>query len=241
MKAPQSTGTPAPLVALETISKRFPGVVANNRISFALYAGEVHVLLGENGAGKSTLISLLSGLQQPDEGKIVFDGRPVRLRSPRQALRLGIGSVYQHSSLAPSLSVLENLCLGAPWWRPLNKKSIRDAFRIISGQLQLSLAEDAPLGCLSLGEQQMVEIIKALWLGRRLLILDEATSLLPPEGIEKLQRAVLQLKNSGTAVLFITHKLTEALAFGDRISVLRSGRLVGTLHRAGRRCLDNEE
>jgi len=237
----QQPEAPPPLVALEGVTKRFPGVVANDRISLSIRAGEVQALLGENGAGKSTLISLLAGMQQPDEGRILVEGRPVRLGSPREALRLGIGTVYQHSTLVPSLTVLENLILGAPWWRRLDRAGTRARLAEITAKLGVSLPENAVLGRLSLGEQQLVEIVKALWLGERLLILDEATSMLTPKGVEDLRAVVGRLREAGIAVLFITHKLSEALAFGDSISVLKAGRLVGGLSVAELRALGEQE
>lgn len=223
-----SEGSP-PVLALEEVTKRFPGVLANDRISLSLHEGEVHALLGENGAGKSTLISQLAGMQQPDAGRILVQGREIRIASPRQALALGIGTVFQHSTLVPSLSVLENLMLGHSWRRRLDLQAARARLDAISERLAITLPAQAPLRSLSLGEQQLVEIVRALWLGQRLLILDEATSLLSIQGVEKLRGVVSRLKEEGTAVLFITHKLPEALNFGDRLSVLRSGRLVGSL------------
>jgi len=225
----QAGGAAEPIVVLRDITKRFPGVVANDAVSLAVYPGEVHALLGENGAGKSTLISILSGMQRPDAGTIAVRGREMRIASPRTALDLGIGTVYQHPTLVPTLTVLENLMLGASWRAPMNRAATRARLHEIAALLGIDLPEDAPLGSLSLGQQQLVEIVKALWRGESVLILDEATSMLTPQGVEDLGRVIGRLRDAGIAVLFITHKLHEAVRFGDRVSVLRLGRKVGEL------------
>lgn len=220
-----------PAISLRGISKRFPGVLANDGISLDVRAGEIHVLLGENGAGKSTLIGILAGMQQPDAGEIRVHGRPVRIGSPRESLERGIGTVYQHVLLVPSLSVIENLMLGRPWWRPLERAPALARFRELSEMLGVALDPDAPVGRLSLGQQQQVEIMRALWRGEGVLVLDEPTSMLTPQGARDLVEVMKRLRDQGVAVVFITHKLREAYAAGDRISVLRLGRLVGSLDR----------
>ncbi len=192
----------APAIELTDITKRFPGVLANDRVSLTVRHGEVHCLLGENGAGKSTLISILSGMLRPDSGSIRVDGAQVSIRSPKDALRLGIGTVYQHSTLIPALTVLENLMLGAR---------------------SLKLDRDGGRGRLA----EMAAML--VWRGSRVLVLDEPTSMLTPQGVEELQKVLRRLKERGTAVVFITHKLHEALAVGDRVSILRRGRLAGAL------------
>ena len=222
-------GTAEPIVVLRDITKRFPGVVANDAVSIAVYPAEVHALLGENGAGKSTLISILSGMQRPDSGTVEIRGRETRIASPRTALDLGIGTVYQHPTLVPTLTVLENLMLGSSWRAPMNRAATRTRLSEIAGLLGIALPEDAPLGSLSLGQQQLVEIVKALWRGESVLILDEATSMLTPQGVEDLGRVIGRLRDAGIAILFITHKLHEAVSFGDRVSILRQGRKVGEL------------
>ena len=222
-------GTAEPIVVLRGITKRFPGVVANDDVSLSVYPAEVHALLGENGAGKSTLISILSGMLRPDRGTIEIRGRAMRIASPRTALDLGIGTVYQHPTLVPTLTVLENLMLGASWRAPMNRAATRTRLNEIAALLGIALPEDTPLGALSLGQQQLVEIVKALWRGESVLILDEATSMLTPQGVEDLGRVIGRLRDAGIAVLFITHKLHEAVRFGDRVSVLRQGRKVGSL------------
>ena len=218
----------APAIELIDITKRFPGVLANDRVSLTVRHGEVHCLLGENGAGKSTLISILSGMLRPESGSIRMDGAEVAIRSPKDALRLGIGTVYQHSTLIPALTVLENLMLGARSLR-LDRDAARKRLAEMAAMLGIDVDPEARTGDLALGRQQQVEIISALWRGSRVLVLDEPTSMLTPQGVEELQKVLRRLKDQGTAVVFITHKLHEALAVGDRVSILRRGRLVGAL------------
>ncbi|MEX2650518.1 MAG: ABC transporter ATP-binding protein [Alphaproteobacteria bacterium] len=220
---------PVPAIGLKGATKHFPGVVANDAITLDFLPGEVHVLLGENGAGKSTLIALLAGMQQPDDGSIEIAGEPMRIASPRDSLRHGIGTVFQHVLLVPSLTVIENLMLGGGWWRGLDRVAALKRFRDLAGMLGVDVDPDAPVGRLELGQQQQVEIIRALWRDARVLILDEPTSMLTPQGVADLGEVMERLKARGVAVIFITHKLREAYAFGDRISVLRLGKLVGVL------------
>jgi ABC-type uncharacterized transport system ATPase subunit len=224
-----STAGDTPAVELIDITKTFPGVIANDRISLAAMPGEVLCLLGENGAGKSTLMSILSGLYRPDSGYIRVDGRDVTIDSPRHGRDLGIGMVYQHLSLIPTLSVLENLMLGSNPGLVLDERSARVRLRDLAGTLGVTVDPDARTGSLALGQQQHVEIMKALWKGSRVLILDEPTSMLTPQGIAELQKVLVQLKTSGMAIIFITHKLHEAIAIGDRVTVLKQGRVVGTI------------
>ena len=218
-----------PVAAVRNVTKRFPGVVANDGVSLEFHAGEIHVLLGENGAGKSTLIGILAGMQQPDAGEILIGGKPVRIASPRASLALGIGTVFQHVLLVPSLSVIENLMLGGPWWRKLLRGPALARFRELSQLLGVAIDPDALVGRLSLGEQQQVEIMRALWRGEKVLILDEPTSMLTPQGVKDLGAVMKRLRDKGVALILITHKLVEAYEFGDRISVLRLGRVVGAL------------
>jgi len=218
-----------PVVELIDISKAFPGVLANDKISLTVWPGEVHCLLGENGAGKSTLMQILSGMYQPDSGIIRMGTDEVHLNSPREAIELGMGMVYQHPTLVPVFTVLENLLLGSRKSITLDRKRALKRFEKYANILGVDIDPGSMVGGLALGQQQQVEIIKALWKGSSVLILDEPTSMLTPQGIEELQEVVTQLKKSGLAVIFISHKLQETLDMGDRISVLKRGRLVGTI------------
>jgi general nucleoside transport system ATP-binding protein len=216
-------------VSLRNVTKRFPGIVALDEVSLDFHGGEIQVLLGENGAGKSTLMGLLAGMQRPDSGEIVMDGKPVVIDSPRRSMDLGLGAVFQQLLLVPSLTVIENLMLGGPWWRPLKRAAALRRFAELAAVLALDIDPDAPVTALSLGEQQQVEIMRALWREERMLLLDEPTSMLTPRGVADLGRTLRRLKSQGVALVLITHKLLEAFEFGDRISVLRQGRLSGAI------------
>ncbi len=221
--------TDAPAVELSGITKVYPGVLANDHVDLAVRRGEVHCLLGENGAGKSTLMGILAGMVSPDEGVIRVDGREVRIDSPKRALELGIGMVYQHTTLVPTLSVVENLMLGAHDGLRLDVTGARRRLGELAGMLGIELDPDAETGSLALGRQQQIEIVKALWRGSEVLILDEPTSMLTPQGVAELAKVLVRLKGQGLAVVLITHKLHEATSQGDRVSVLKAGRVVGEL------------
>jgi len=233
--------TGAPIVELVGITKSFPGVLANDDVDLTLRRSEVHCLLGENGAGKSTLIGILSGLIRPDAGTIRIEGAETAISSPRRALELGIGTVHQHSTLIPALSVLENLMLGDSRGVRLDRAAARRRLAELAAQLGVEIDPGTRAADLSLGHQQQVEIVKALWRGSRVLILDEPTSMLTPQGVAELAKVLARLKAQGQAVIFITHKLHEALSLGDEISILRQGRLVGTMHREALRSKSHEE
>ena len=230
-----------PLVELAGITKAFPGVLANDNIDLTLRAGAVHCLLGENGAGKSTLIGILSGLTQPDEGTIRIDGAVTTISSPRRALDRGIGTVHQHSTLIPALTVLENLMLGDTRRLRLDDAGARERLRELAAQLGIEVDPDAKAVDLALGHQQQVEIVKALWRGSRVLILDEPTSMLTPQGVAELAKVLKRLTAQGQAVIFITHKLHEALTLGDEVSILRQGRIVGRIDNEAMRTKPAEE
>jgi simple sugar transport system ATP-binding protein len=234
-------GSEQPAVELIEITKAFPGVLANDRISLTVRRGEVHCLLGENGAGKSTLMNILSGMVRPDSGQVALDGRVVEIDSPKSAIALGIGMVYQHTSLVPQLTVLENLMLGEAEGIRLNARAARERLRELGGSIGLDVDPDATTGILALGQQQQLEIIKALWRGSKVLILDEPTSMLTPQGVAELEQIVARLTGQGLAVIFITHKLHEAVSIGDRVSVLSQGRLVGAIEPDELRAASHQE
>lgn len=219
-----------PILSMRGIVKRFPGVVANDDVSFDVLPGEVHALLGENGAGKTTLISILYGLQQPDGGEIRLDGQPVRLGSPRQAMARGIGLVAQHFHLARRHTVAENIAIGlpgTPFFRPTGRLERR--IEQLGRHYGLDIDPTARIWQLSPGEQQRVEIVKALLQGARLLILDEPTSVLTPQEADKLFEVLEQMTAEGKGIVFISHKLGEVMRVSKRITVLRKGRVVGRL------------
>ncbi len=218
------------MLELRQITKRFPGVVANDGVTLQVAPGEVHALLGENGAGKTTLVSVLYGLQQPDAGEIWLDGQRVRIRSPRDALRLGIGMVPQHFLLIRRHTVVENVALGLPG-EPFVRPTRRLEPRLLDLATRYGLGVDprARVADLSPSEQQRVEILKVLLRGARILILDEPTSVLTPQEVRGLFEVLRRMRRDGHAVIFISHKLDEVTAIADRITVLRRGRVVATL------------
>src|SRR5439155_80912 len=222
-----------PLVALRGITKSFPGILANDRVDFDVYPGEIHALLGENGAGKSTLVKVLYGIHQADTGTIQFGDRAVQIRSPHDARRLGIGMVFQQFTLIPALSVVENVALFLPHLPAvLDHGVIARRIEEVSGRYGLAVDPWAPAWRLSVGEQQKVEILKLLLARSRVLILDEPTRVLVPHEIDGLFRVLAGLREHGYAVVFITHKLPEVLTCADRITVMRGGTVAGTLVRA---------
>jgi len=216
---------------LKGITKRFPGVVANDGIDLAVGDGEIHALLGENGAGKTTLMNVLYGLYHADEGEIVIDGQAVRFASPGDAIAAGIGMVHQHFMLIPVFTVAENVVLGVEPTRRLgllDRARARREVRQLSERFGLAVDPDAMVEDLPVGVQQRVEIIKALLREARLLILDEPTAVLTPQETDDLFAVMRSLQKSGHSILFITHKLKEVLPVADRITVLRNGRVVGS-------------
>jgi simple sugar transport system ATP-binding protein len=212
------------------ISKRFPGVLANDRIDLDVKSGEVHALLGENGAGKSTLMKILYGMYHPDGGEILLNGKPVTIASPNDAISLGIGMIHQHFMLVQTLTVAENVALGLP----SSRAPLTDLDRVSRRILELAklyglkIDPDAYIWQLSVGQQQRVEIIKALYRGAALLILDEPTAVLTPQEVEELFVIMRQMVKDGHALIFISHKLHEVVEISDRVTVLRDGRKIGT-------------
>ena len=223
------------VIRLESVSKQFPGVLALANVSIDVRAGEVLGLLGENGAGKSTLLKIVSGAQQADSGTIVWQGRPVRLTTPHEAQRLGIVTIYQEFTLVPDLSIAENVFIGR---EPLRGGLIdwprlhRDTLAIMR-RIGLDIEPSTAVRELSVAEQQMVEIARALSMQSRLIVMDEPTSALSHTEVERLLRIMDGLRADGLGVVFVTHRLSEAMRICDRVTVLRDGRLVGTRAVAG--------
>ena len=221
-----------PHLSMQNITKRFPGVIANSNVSFDVYSGEVHALLGENGAGKTTLMNILYGLYQPDEGEISLFGEKTKLRSPKDAMRKGIGLVAQHFHLARKHSVAENIALGLdglPFFLPL--RGVEKQIAELQIKYNWPIDPKAKIWQLSPGEQQRVEIIKALIRGANILILDEPTSVLTPQEAKALFTVVNQMKAEGKAIIFISHKLDEVMEIADRVTILRKGELVKTVNK----------
>ncbi|MGQ9700281.1 MAG: ABC transporter ATP-binding protein [Candidatus Bipolaricaulaceae bacterium] len=222
-----------PLVLLRHITKTFPGVVANDRVTLEVRAGEIHALLGENGAGKTTLVNVLYGLYRPDSGEIWVQGRRVEIRSPRDAIALGIGMVHQHFKLVLPHTVAENVALGlrgTPFWAPA--RAMAQKLRDLSERYGLPVDPDRRVWELSAGEQQRVEILKALVRKAKVLILDEPTSVLTPQEAQELFEVLARMKAEGHGIIFISHKLDEVLSVADRVTVMRRGKVVGTVEAA---------
>ena len=213
------------------LTRKFGSFTANDHIDLTIEPGEIHCLLGENGAGKSTLMNMLYGLLEPTEGEVVIDGTPVSFSSPSDAIEAGIGMVHQHFMLVPVFTVAENVMLGREQTRGLgvlNRPKASAMVRELSARYGLAVDPDTLVEDLPVGVQQRVEIIKALSGGAKVLILDEPTAVLTPQEIDELMEIMRELKKQGTSIIFITHKLREVKAVGDRISVIRRGKVVGT-------------
>lgn len=221
------------VVEMQGITKRFPGVVANEQVDFGLKAGEIHALLGENGAGKTTLMNILCGLYEPDKGEVLLERSPVQLQSPRDAIKAGIGMVHQHFMLVESLTVADNLVLGqSKKFRRENPKQLHQRLQKLAEQHGMQIDPAAEIWQLSVGQQQRVEILKVIYRGAKVLILDEPTAVLTPQEVAGLLQTLKSLAAQGTSIIFITHKLKEVLAICDRVTVLRDGRKIGTVSTA---------
>ncbi len=220
-----------PLLEMHEITKQFPGVLANDRINFKVYEGEIHSLLGENGAGKSTLMNILYGLVAPDSGKVLIRGKEVHIHSPLDAIDKGIGMVHQHFMLVDRLSVVENVVIGTqpPGYPIFRKNDAVDQVSRLIKEYGFEIDPLSPVHLLSVGQQQRVEIIKALYRGADLLILDEPTAVLTPPEVIDLFRLLENLRQAGHGIIFITHKLNETLEISDQITVIRQGRVVDTV------------
>jgi simple sugar transport system ATP-binding protein len=230
-----------PILSLRNITKKFGSLLANDSIQFDLLPQEIHVLLGENGAGKSTLMKILYGLYQADQGEILINGQEVVIRDPNDALRMGIGMVHQHFMLVPVMTVTENLMLGDEKTKGrtfgtlsrLDRETVRQEIFTLGNKYGLQVDPDALVEDLSVGEAQRVEILKALYKGADILILDEPTAVLTPQETQELFTVMRSLIQQGKSIIFITHKLKEVLAVADRITVLRNGKIVGHTTPAG--------
>lgn len=214
------------VVEMRGITKRFPGVLANDSVDFTLRSGEIHALLGENGAGKSTLVNVLTGLYRPEEGVIRIHGAPVEFRSPKDAIESGIGMVHQHFMLVPTQTVTENILLGLdePRFR-LNLNHYHQVIADLGSRYGLHVDPSAKIWQLSVGEQQRVEILKMLYRGVNVLIMDEPTAVLAPQEIKELFKTLRSMVSEGKSIIFISHKLDEVLAIADRVTVLRKGKV----------------
>ncbi|MFZ0531158.1 MAG: ABC transporter ATP-binding protein [Propionicimonas sp.] len=215
-------------VELSGITKRFPGVVANRDIALRVRLGTIHAIVGENGAGKSTLMKILYGVQQPDEGTISINGRAVTLKSPTDAIAAGIGMVFQHFMLADNLTVLENVVLGAESLHGIGDRA-RERIRAICDEYGLRVDPDVLVDELGVGDRQRIEILKVLYRGARILILDEPTAVLVPQEVNELFDHLRGLKSEGLTVIFISHKLDEVLSVADDITVIRRGTTVAAV------------
>jgi general nucleoside transport system ATP-binding protein len=228
-----TTATTAPIaVELSGITKRFPGVVANDGVALRVEAGTIHAVVGENGAGKSTLMNILYGIIRPDAGTISVAGKEVQFRSARDAISAGIGMVHQHFKLADNLTVLENVVLGSEprtGWLFLDERKARRRLLELGQRYGLGVDPDALVEVLGVGARQRVEILKVLYRGARILIMDEPTAVLVPQEVEELLRSLRELTTEGVTVILIDHKLDEVLGSSDAVTVIRAGRTVATV------------
>ena len=217
----------SPRLVLQNITKRYPGVVANSDVTLAVAPGEIHAVLGENGAGKSTLMKIIYGSVRPDEGQVVIDGQPVQVRNPQEARALGVAMVFQHFSLFDTLTVAENVWLGLD--KSLSLAEVQRRMVEKASEYGMDVDPTRPVHTLSVGEMQRVEIIRALLSNPRLLILDEPTSVLTPQAVEKLFVVLRQLASEGCSILYISHKLHEIRSLCTACTVLRGGKVTGCL------------
>lgn len=219
-----------PVLEMRKITKRFPGVVANQDVDLKLYSGEVHALLGENGAGKSTLMNILTGIYFQNEGDILYRGKKVEIDSPHKAVKMGIGMVHQHFKLVDTLTVAENITLYSRTGSPiLDKRKMEEEVKAISKRFKLEVDPSRVVGSLSIGEQQRVEILKLLAKGAEILILDEPTAVLTPQESDALFKSLRGMAEEGKAILVITHKLSEVMRSADRVTILRRGQSVAEM------------
>lgn len=216
-------------ISMEGITKIFGSVIANKKVDFQVKFGEIHALLGENGAGKSTLVNMLSGIYTPDSGSIFIRGKEVKLTSPRAAIEVGIGMIHQHFKLVEVMTAQENIMLGQKGSRFLRSDVLRQKIKTLSDRFQLGVELEKKVYEMSVGEKQTLEILKVLYRGADILILDEPTAVLTPQETEKLFRIMKRMKDEGCAVIFISHKMNEVLTISDRLTVLRKGEKIKTI------------
>ncbi|KIU04787.1 ribose import ATP-binding protein RbsA 2 [Clostridium butyricum] len=216
-------------IQLKNVTKRFGKVIANDNINLSVKKGEILSILGENGSGKTTLMNMISGIYFPDEGEIFIDGREVTIRSPKDAFSLGIGMVHQHFKLINVLSAAENIILGMPGSGRLNMEQVEKEIKDLSDRYGFELKPYQKIYDMSVSEKQTVEIIKVLYRGADILILDEPTAVLTPQETEKLFSVLRNMRAAGKSIIIITHKLNEVLELSDRVSVLRKGKYIGTV------------
>lgn len=216
---------------LKEITKRFGNTVANQKVSLQIKRGEVHALVGENGAGKTTLMNIIYGLCQPDEGEILYQGKPVIIQSPHDAISIGIGMVHQHFMLAPEMTIAENIAVGhppgcSPFWK---EEELTEKLAVLLEEFELMVPLHTKISQISIGQMQRVEIIKTLYRGAKLIILDEPTAMLTPQETKELFRMIRKLTQNGHTVIFITHRLKEVMEVSDRVTALRAGKVAGTV------------
>jgi len=220
-----------PFLDMVGITKTFGKVIANNDINLTVNKGEIHVLLGENGAGKSTLMNMLSGIYTPDSGSIFIQGKEVKFTSPKDSIAAGIGMIHQHFKLVEVLTALENIILGQDFGFFLNRKALAEKIRQVSAKFQLDIDLEKNIYDMSVGEKQTLEILRVLYRGAKILILDEPTAVLTPQETEKLFKIIRRMKEEGCAVIFISHKMNEVMEIADKITVLRKGETVKTINK----------
>jgi general nucleoside transport system ATP-binding protein len=221
-----------PYISAANISKAFGSVAANNNINFKVYGGEIHALLGENGAGKSTLMNMLSGVYTPDSGSICVHGKEVRFSSPKHAIKAGVGMIYQHFKLIEAMTARDNITLGQSIALFSGKKKANEKIEKLCKKYNLEINLDKYVGDMSVAERQILEILKVLYRGADILILDEPTTVFTPQDVAKLFEIMKKMKENGCAIIFITHKMDEVMAIADKITVLRKGETVKTLDKA---------
>src|SRR5262249_31940909 len=219
------------MIELRNITKTFGDVIANNDVSFSVTKGTIHAIVGENGAGKSTIMRIAYGFYNADTGEILVDGRSVEIRNPHDAIALGIGMVHQHFMLVDTMTVAENIILGAETGGAfdLDLDKANRNIRVLSDELKLNIDPNALIEDLSVGQQQRVELLKALYRNAELLILDEPTAVLSPQEVEEFFTILRRMREQGKTIIIITHKLEEVLAISDEVTVMRDGKVVGNV------------